>query len=177
MYNSTIFENSLYKKNLEKLLSSELLIDFLEKRNINLIYIPHHNELFLNKTYQQDKRIYAKIVDQNKLTKYINKCSLLVTDFSSISFAFMFLKKPILFYLIDFYDSVDVKEKKCMDPNNKLYFGNSFLEQDDLIKKIKYYVRKKFKMKKSLLNKFESVFYYKDNISERIFNIINGLIS
>ena len=177
MYNSSIYENSLYKKNLEKLLNSESLIDFLEKKKINLIYIPHHNELFLNKTYQQDKKSYAKIVGQNKLTKYINKCSLLVTDFSSISFAFMFLKKPILFYLIDYYDSVEVKEKKCMDPNNKLYFGNSFLDQEDLIKKIKYYVRKKFKIKKSLQSKFESVFYYKNNISERIFNIINGLIS
>ena len=177
MYNSSVYENSLYKKNLEKLLNSRKLINFLKKRKINLIYIPHHNELFLNKTYQQEKMSYTKIVGQNNLTKYIKKCSLFITDFSSISFAFMFLKKPILFYLIDYNDTVEVKEKKCMDPNNKLYFGNSFLNQTALIKKIKYYVKKKFKIKKSLSKKFESVFYYKNNISERIFNIINLMIS
>lgn len=100
----------------------------------------------------------------------------MVTDFSSISFAFMYLKKPILFYLLDYNDTIHVKEKKCMDPNNKLFFGNSFLGQNELIKKIKYYVRKKFKIKQSLINKYDSVFYYKDNISQRIFDIINELI-
>ena len=120
---------------------------------------------------------YAKIVGQNNLTKYIKKCKLLITDFSSISFAFMFLKKPILYYLIDYNDTTEVKEKKCMNPNNELYFGNSFLNQSALIKKIKYYVKKKFKIKKKLSKKFESVFYYKNNISERIFNIINTMIS
>ena len=177
MYNSSIYENSLYKKNLEKLLNKKSLIKFLKKRKINLIYIPHHNELFLNKSYQQTNLRYAKIIGQNNLTKYIKKCSLLVTDFSSISFAFMFLYKPVLFYLIDYDDTVEVKEKKCMDPNNKLYFGNSFMNQQKLIKKIKYYVKKKYKIKKSLKTKYESVFYYRENISHRIFNIINGLTS
>ena len=177
MYNSSIYENSLYKKNLEKLLNKKSLIKFLKKRKINLIYIPHHNELFLNKSYQQTNLRYAKIIGQNNLTKYIKKCSLLVTDFSSISFAFMFLYKPVLFYLIDYDDTVEVKEKKCMDPNNKLYFGNSFMNQEKLIKKIKYYVKKKYKIKKSLKTKYESVFYYRENISHRIFNIINGLTS
>ena len=177
MYNSSIYENSLYKKNLEKLLNKKSLIKFLKKRKINLIYIPHHNELFLNKSYQQTNLRYAKIIGQNNLTKYIKKCSLLVTDFSSISFAFMFLYKPVLFYLIDYDDTVEVKEKKCMDPNNKLYFGNSFMNQEKLIKKIKYYIKKKYKIKKSLKTKYESVFYYRENISHRIFNIINGLTS
>ena len=177
MYNSSVYENSLYKKNLEKLLNSRQLVNFLKKRKINLIYIPHHNELFLNKSYHQEKMNYAKIVGQNNLTKYIKKCKLLITDFSSISFAFMFLKKPILYYLIDYNDTTEVKEKKCMNPNNELYFGNSFLNQSALIKKIKYYVKKKFKIKKKLSKKFESVFYYKNNISERIFNIINTMIS
>ena len=177
MYNKSIFENSSYKRNLEKLLNEKSLIKFLMEKKIELIYVPHHNELFLNKTLQQKKFNYAKIVGQNDLTQYIKKCSLLVTDFSSISFAFMFLYKPILFYLIDYEDKSKIKEKNCMDPNNKLYFGNSFLKQELLIDKIKYYVRKNYKIKKSLKRKYESVFYYRENITVRIFNIINGLIS
>lgn len=177
MYNSTIYEKSLYKKNLEKLLNNKSLIEFLKNKNINLIYVPHHNELFLNKSYQQNKLNYAKIVNQNQLTKYIKKCSLLITDFSSISFAFMFLNKPTLFYLIDYNDTIEVKERKCMNQNNTLYFNNSFLNQEQLIDKIKYYVKEKYQLKKDLKIKYDSIFYYKKNISRRIFNIINGLIS
>lgn len=53
----------------------------------------------------------------------------------------MFQNKPILYYLIDYNDTIKIKERKCMNPANKLYFGNSFLNQDELIDKIKYYVR------------------------------------
>ncbi len=177
MYNNTYYQNSLYKKNLQKLLNNDSLIKFLRNKNINLVFVPHHNELFLNKTYEQSTLKYAKIGGQNSLTKYIKQCSLLITDFSSISFAFMFQNKPILYYLIDYNDTIKFKERKCMNPDNKLYFGNSFLNQDELIDKIKYYVRKNYKIKKSLKTKFESVFYYRENITQRIFNIINGLIS
>ena len=177
MYNNVYYQNSLYKKNLMKLLNNDSLIRFLRKKNISLVFVPHHNELFLNKTFKQSKMKYAKIGDQNSLTKYIKQCSLLITDFSSISFAFMFQNKPILYYLIDYKDKIKFKERKCMKPDNKLYFGNAFLNMDKLIDKIKYYVRKNYKIKKSLKNKFESVFYYTENITQRIFDIINGLIS
>ena len=177
MYNDTHYQNSLYKKNLEELLNNNSLIKFLKNRNINLVYVPHHNELFLNKSYNQKRFKYAKIASQNSLTKYITQCSLLITDFSSVSFAFMFQYKPILYYLIDYNDTIEFKERKCMNPDNILYFGNSFLKREKLIDKIKYYVRKKYKIEKSLKDKYESVFYYRENISQRIFDIINGLIS
>jgi len=177
MYNNTYYKNSLYRKNLIKFLNNDSLIEFLRNRNINLVFVPHHNELFLNKTYKKSRMKYAKMGDQNSLTKYIKQCSLLITDFSSISFAFMFQNKPILYYLIDYNDKIKFKERRCMNPDNELYFGNSFLDQDKLIDKIKYYVRNKYKIKKSLKNKYKSVFYYRENITQRIFDIIIGLVS
>lgn len=176
-YNNTLYEHSLYKINLEKLLNKPTLIEFLKYKNIDLIYVPHHNELFLKKKYNQTNFIYAKIGEQNKLTQYIKKCKLLITDFSSISFAFMFQHKPILFYLIDLNDTMNVSEKMCMDPNNKLYFGNAFLKTPSLIKKVKYYIRKGFQIDEKLKFQYDSVFYYKKNITTRIFSIINNIIN
>mgnify|MGYP002624529649 CR=1 FL=1 len=176
-YNNSVFENSNYKKNLKKFLNNKSLIDFLQERNINLIYIPHHIELIRNKTYQQNNISYAKIKGQNKLTKYIKKCSLLVTDFSSICFAYMFLYKPVLFYLIDYNETFEFREKIInMSPNNTLFFGSLFLSQEKLIEKIKFYVNNKYNISEFLKSKFESVFYYRNKIRHKIFNIINMLI-
>ena len=122
------------------------------------------------------KGIYAKIAGQIKLTKYIKKCSLLITDISSVSFAFMFQYKPVLFYLLDYNDTININEKKSIDPNNKLYFGNIFLEQDALIKRIKYFVKKNFKINKKLKRNYKSVFYYRKNICRRISNIIEKIL-
>ena len=175
-YNSLYYEKSLYKKNIIKLLNQNSLIDFLKKKNIDLIYIPHHNELFLQKNYNQTNFQYAKIKGQKDLTKYIKKCSLLITDFSSISFAFMFQLKPILFYLIDFNDTINVAEKKYMDPNNELYFGKAFISQNTLIKQIKYYVNIRFRIDSNLKKKYKNVFYFRNNICKRISKIINFVI-
>ena len=175
-FNSSYYEKSLYKKNINKLLNDVSLISFLKSNNIDLIYIPHHYELLLKKKYNQSNYQYAKILGQIYLTKYINKCSLLVTDFSSISFAFMYKKKPVLYYLIDYFDTNDVKEKICMNFTNKLYFGNAFLDKRTLIEKIKYYAKRKFKINKKLRNNYKSVFYYKHNICKRISNIIETII-
>lgn len=176
-YNSSYYEKSLYKRNIIKLLNDDTLINFLEDKNIDLIYIPHHNELYLKKRYNQSNFSYAKIIGQIKLTKYIKKCSLLITDISSVSFAFMYQFKPVLFYLLDYNDTINLNEKKCMEPNNTLFFGNVFLEQNSLIKKIKFYVKRNFKINKKLEKHYNSVFYYRKNICRRIYNIINRIIS
>lgn len=175
-FNSSFYKKSLYKKNINKLLNDDSLISFLKKNNIDLIYIPHHYELLLKKTYDQSKYKYAKLLGQIDLTKYINKCSLLITDFSSISFAFMFNKKPVLFYLIDYYDKSNMQEKLGMNVNNELFFGNSFLDKQSLIKKIKYFVKRKFKINKKLRYNYRSIFYYRHNICKRISNIIEKII-
>ena len=176
-FNSSYFEKSLYKQNIIRLLNNNLLIKFLKNKKVDLIYIPHHNELFLHKNYNQINFKYAKIKGQESLTKYIKKCSLLITDSSSISFAFMFQLKPTLFYLIDYNDTINISENKYMDPNNILFFKNSFLRQESLIKKIKYFVKKRFSIGKKLRNNYKSVFYFRKNICKRISYIINNIIN
>ena len=90
----------------------------------------------------------------------------------------MFLNKPVLFYLIDLKDKINFEEKDYMkyDKNNNIYFGNVFSEQKSLIKRIEYYINKNFEIGDKLIKNYNSIFYYKNNITERIINIINIII-
>ena len=108
---------------------------------------------------------------------YIEKCSLLITDFSSISFDFMFQKKPVLFYFIDVNEKFDFKEKSYMkiDENNSIYFQNVFYEKISLINEVKYYINRKFHLNVGLSKKYKSLFYYKKGIINKIIKIINEL--
>ena len=175
-YNKTLFEKSLYKINLEKMINDEVLMNYLKLKKIKFILIQHHLNVYQHKTIHKNSSSYFKISDHIHLTDYIMKCSLFITDFSSISFAFMFQNKPTLFYLLDIKDNIDFEEKKYLKINDLLPFGNYFLDQKQLIKKIKYYIKKDFKISKKLKSKYESAFYYKYNITERIYEIINQII-
>ena len=121
---------------------------------------------------------YAKYRNQSFLSHYIKQCYLLITDFSTICFDFMFLNKPVLFYLIDLNDTINFEEKEYMnyDKKNKIFSDNVFSEQESLIKRIEYYINNNFEIDDDLSKKYDSIFYYKNNITERIINIINIII-
>ena len=177
-YNNEVYKNSLFKKNLEKLLNDTTLISFLKNKSIDIIYIQHHYDNLRKRPFDPNEFRYIKYKNQTFLSHYIEQCSLFITDFSTICFDFMFLNKPVLFYLIDLKDKINFEERQYMkyDKNNNIYFGNVFSERNSLIKKIKYYANRNFELEDKLKKKYESIFYYKKNITEKIFNIINNII-
>jgi len=177
-FNNFIYNNSLFKKNTIKILSDVELNSFLEKKNIDLVFIQHHHEVRRGLKFNQNFFSTIKIKPQKYLAHYIEQCSLYVTDFSSISFDFMFQNKPVLFYHIDVKDNINFGEKDFMkiDYNNSIYYNNIFFSHIDLINKIKYYVNKNFSLEKGLEDKYKTLFYNKNNITEKIVNIINNLI-
>ena len=177
-YNNYVYKKSLFKKNLEILLNNTSLMSFLKSQNIDIIYIQHHFDFLRKRPFNQNNFQYIKYRNQSFLSHYIEKCSLLITDFSTICFDFMFLNKPVLFYLIDYKDKINFEEKIYMKYNkNNIYFGNVFSELQPLIVKIKNYTINDFNIEDELKKKYESVFYYKTNITERIVKIINNIIN
>ena len=164
-----------------RLLKDDSLHSILKKKNIDLIFIKHHNdhndikkEININHTFLDD----IKFMRQKNLAYYIEQCSLFITDFSSISFDFMFQNKPVLFYHLDKKDKIKFKEKSFMriDYNNSIYYNNVFLNQKDLVNKIIYYVNRNFTLEEGLANKYKTLFYYRKNITQKIINIINRII-
>jgi CDP-glycerol glycerophosphotransferase (TagB/SpsB family) len=175
-YNNDVYKKSLYKKNLETFLNDTSLISFLKSRNIDIIYIQHHYDFLRKRPFNQSNFQYIKYRNQSFLSHYIEQCSLLITDFSTVCFDFMFLNKPVLFYLIDFKDKINFEEKIYMNYNqNNIYFGNVFSDLKPLIKKIQNYTINDFNIENELKKKYESMFYYKTNITERIVQIINKI--
>ena len=53
--------------NIFYILNNQNLIKYLNNNNIDLIYIPHHEEIDLGKNYSQNIFKYAKIKGQNGL--------------------------------------------------------------------------------------------------------------
>lgn len=177
-YDNDVFEKSLYKKNLEKFFDNTNFIEYLNKSDIDLIYIPHHRELFVNKNYTKNIFKQSTLGNQKDIEHYIEHCSLLITDFSSLCFDFFVQNKPVLFYFIDYNDNINFFEKEYYKKKNDyIYFGNAFDNQEELIEKIKYYIEKKFQIEPDLKTKYDSLFFQKKDIIIKISNFIEKIIS
>lgn len=178
-YNNTIYENSFYLKRLQELLSDKNLLYFLEQKNTDLIYIQHHFDVSRGRKIDQSLFPKIKFETQKMLSKYIEQCSLYITDFSSVSFDFMFQNKPVLFYHLDIDDPFDFDEKDYMqiDNDNSIYYDNVFNDKERLVNKIEYIVNRNFELDEKLKNKYQNMFYNKANITEKIVNVINNIIN
>ena len=99
------------------------------------------------------------------------KCSMLITDYSSVCWDVYYLDKPVLFYQFD-YEKYAVAHGSYINMETSL-FGNRSTEEPDLIKDIEHFVNNGFveneKDKLDAVNYFE---YRGKNNSKRIYEFI-----
>jgi len=173
-----------YINNLILLLKNLNLKKTMEQYNTTLYFAFHR--YILNKY----KNLYIPIISNNKLINYIeqneisdclSKTSLVVTDFSSIIFDYMYRRKPFIIYIPDANDS-NIKNIYKEDyiqlidalQNGTFYFENKFFDIKSTIEKIIYYIKNNFMIENNLM-KFYDSFNLKQGPSTNTF--INYLIN
>ena len=175
-----IFEKSMYFKNLKQLLND--LNKMAEERKLNKIYLGLHHQfvnripniLSLFKHYSK-----VEIVEIDKISEAIKKSSMLITDLSSVSFDFLFLEKPVIFWQLDENDSILSSEDRNKVSISKNMIINSLFNvvssKDELILLVESYLKTNFILendKKKIANKF---FKYKQDICKQLYDGIEQL--
>jgi CDP-glycerol glycerophosphotransferase (TagB/SpsB family) len=103
---------------------------------------------------------------------------MLVTDFSSVVFDFMFQDKPVICYGLDLGDKLlsrnEQKDLKLLQDKQET-FPNIIFDEQDVINKIKYYVENDFNVETENLNKYSKYSYTKENIRQKITKALENL--
>ena len=112
------------------------------------------------------------------VSEYIKESSLLITDFSSVAFDFMFQSKPVLFYLLDKNDpklhKYD-KEDMQMMAYKKYLIGNVFDSWEETFEKLKYYIECNFALEDELKDDYSKFFYTKKDIRRKLIEEIEQI--
>ncbi len=171
-FNILQFEDSLYKKNLLKFLSNRYLNYLSKEENIKIYFAPHHALKGMRNIDFVIDNSNIEIADVHNISKYIKECSCLVTDFSSVSFDFMFQNKPVICYIPDYNDYKtlsrnDRADLECFD-YKKLVFPNVYFDEENTINKLKYYVENNFELEENVREKYAQYFFTKENIREKL---------
>ena len=61
--------------------------------------------------------------------------------------------------------------------NDSIFFGNGFTQENKVIEKINFYIKRKFDIGEKMKQNYNSVFFYKNNIRKRIVEIVNKIIN
>ncbi len=96
-------EKSAYLSGIRSLVCEEN-IERLKKRNVRIIMAAHHH--LVNHVKGLDFSLPIKLVPTSEISYWIRHASLCVTDYSSVSFDFLFLDKPCIFWIPDRHDGL-----------------------------------------------------------------------
>ncbi len=175
----SIFARTLYFKKLVSLFNHTDLIDFLVKNNVKIYFAPHHALKEVSNINFSIDHPQIEVVKPTEISKYIKKSSMLLTDFSSVAFDFMFQNKPVILYGLDrgdpllemnqFFDLELLKQKQNT-------FPNIFFNEIDVINKIKFYVVNDFVLEKNVADIYDDFFFIKKDIRKDLVNQLERLL-
>lgn len=170
--NLTIDEikHSEYFIKFNSLLNDEKLINFLKQKDYKIIFRPHPKVLDFIDLFDSNSQV---IIDtDSKYQVLFNNSSLLISDYSSVSFDFAYIKKPVLYY----HYADDYHFKESYFDYEEMGFGEVINSHDNLVETIIDYVDNGCAMKEEYIKKVENFFKFIDkNNCKRVYESIKKL--
>lgn len=166
-----LFKSEYFQKYLE-LIQNKQVNRLLKENNMILNFYPHYQtQKLLNKlNLKLSDRVKIIRQEDKSVQALINENSILITDYSTVSFDFEYIKKSVIFYQFD-YDQFYKKHynEGPIDHKNEL-FGKVCYEVDEVIKNLQNYIEKGYNDSNRLGDKY--IANRERNHSKHIFNNI-----
>lgn len=172
------FKETDYYKTYINVLKNKELNDLLSTNGYKLKFLLHPVYLPYINLFKECESENIKIIDSknNRYCDLFNECAMLITDYSSIYFDVAKMKKPIIFFQFDrdFFFKHHYSQSFFSYENDA--FGEIITQQQQLLKKIQYYIDNKFQMEDKYLERVNKTFAFVDNNnSQRIMKEIYKL--
>lgn len=157
--NKYTISNSSYFKTYNALINNEKLIQKLKENNFKIIFRPHpHVYEFIDLF---DENEYVTIDhERGSYQDLFKKGALLVTDYSSVSFDFAYLKKPVLYY--HYGEDYHFNLEESYFDYETMGFGEVCRSEDELVEIIGEYMENDCKMKDKHVKNVEDYFLFTD---------------
>ena len=174
--------SSEYISNMLKIINSEVLNRILIKKNISLHYTLHPGI----SQYEQNiknQSLKSNYINNDKISNILMKSNLLITDFSSVTFDFIYQRKPIIIYIPDSED-LNIKDNYDDDyynlinsmKNGTIHFENKYNTTDQVINKIIYYIDNNFKLELKMKEFYDSFEFKCRNNTQLFIEYIQNMI-
>lgn len=167
------FLSSEYTLMWKNLLTSPVLQCIIEKNNLEIIFIPHPNMIgIINPHIMVGNKIRVAEPDED-IQELLKSSKLLITDYSSVFFDMIYMKKPVIFYQFDEDKFRKYHYEKGWFDYNKTNFGRKLTNPDDVISEIERLLEVDYQVGREYIEEHKRVFtLYDCNNSERIYRLL-----
>lgn len=153
------FNNSEYMQRYLDLISNKKVEELLEKYNVEINFYPHYRSQNFFK-YHLDKtkgKINYITLGKKTVQELLIDHDILITDYSSVSFDFSYMQKPVLFF---HFDVERFFRKGLLRPIEETFIGDIVYNEEEILIKIENLIKSK---NKKLLPDLTHVFDFIDH--------------
>ena len=174
---TTVIPKTNYFKAWNDFLKDERLLLLTKRYGVKFIFFPHRNmQKYMNyfpKTQEHLEIAGGKKYDVQELMK---SSSMMITDYSSVFFDMIYMKKPIIFYQFDYERFREAQYAEGYFDYKSNPFGKSFGSKEDVFNELEKNIQKNFKVSKEFLHYHEKYFnLYDTNNCQRVFEVSQNL--
>lgn len=166
-----------YFRHWNAFLKDKYLEILAEKYNVHFIFYPHRNMQKYIEYFPESKK-YITVVSSKDwdIQELLKKASLMVTDYSSVFFDFVYMKKPVVFYQFDYQNFRKRQYEEGYFSYQKNPFGDRVIKQEEVFGLIERYIKKDFSVSDSYLQAHKEYFrLYDTNNCRRVYKVVKDI--
>ncbi len=165
------FKQTDYYKYWNSFLNNKKLQSILKQNKMELIFFPHNEMQKLAHNFKtKDDRIKIGKPGEYDIQELLKKSSILITDYSSVFFDFVYMDKPVIFYQ---FDQKDFYTKHYTGSGKTSPFGDTFTDEEQLINELENTIKRNCTLKKSYKDDAKNFYEHRDRKNcERVYNLI-----
>ena len=171
---TTDFRETNYFKKWTEFLSDDKLKQIAEEYSVRFVFFPHRN-------MQKYLSLFPKVGDHVEIAgageydvQYLLKtAAMMVTDYSSVFFDMVYMKKPVVFYQFDYslFRKAQYGEGYFSYQNNP--FGKSFSERRDVLYAIERQIKNGFSVSDEYIAAHQDFFpLYDEDNCKRVYDVV-----
>lgn len=170
-----IFKRSSFYKTWKSILNNDELNAWLVRKNYKIIFYPHRQmQNFVTLFSVDSNNVEVATKNDYDIQDLLCRASLLITDYSSVTYDFSYMKKPVLLYP---FDSTLFYTKHLGFSGHTDTLGDIIDSEQELLKKIMLSAETEFKLSAIDIKKINTFFTHTDNKNcERNFKVIEGIV-
>ena len=174
---SSNFQKSEFYSKWEELLNSAKLSDLIDRYNLEILFYPHrHMQKYTDfLRHNISSKIKIASFGEYDIQELMKSSRMMITDYSSVYFDMIYMKKPVLFYQFDENEFRKHHYQEGWFDYHNNPFGKSFTSFEHILNELEQIICSDYKVSEEFEEAHLMEFLHWDrNNSQRVYNLLKN---
>ena len=173
------FCETAFYRTFQSMLENSRLLELLEKHDLKLVFYPHIElQKELDKFRSSSERVILADWREYDVQTLLMRCSLLITDYSSVFFDAGYMEKPVIYYQFDQEEFRKYHYQEGYFSYEEHGFGPVVQTEEELADAVEACVENGFRLQSEYRNRMEAFYPVRDEMNcERTYQILCRMLN